>query len=203
VLRPLPSCTLLLIFNGSRSELIGALLRRRESIIGEASQLIEEPACVIDREPPFSVRNPHRLLTLQPSATVKVGLRHAVRRDTFAFPTSASSGSGGRLSDRVLVSEVVRRRSISPSSSALRQGTFASASCRSTSALDVAATSKIGLGPKPIWGMLDDIYRKINAAERFTGRFRRRRMEVLRAGAKLAGQIEAFVADLQKIHAAL
>jgi hypothetical protein len=44
------------------------------------------------------------------------------------------------LSGRVLVSDAVRLRSSSPWSSALHQGMSASAFCRSTSALDVAAS---------------------------------------------------------------
>jgi hypothetical protein len=64
------------------------------------------------------------------------------------------------LSDRVLMSDVIRRRLFSPSSSAWRQGRFASGSCRSTSVLDAAS-------PRCIRASSD---RDRPAARRATGR---------------------------------
>ena len=61
------------------------IARRPAELDGEASPLIEEPARVIDGLPPFRIRNPHRLLDLQPRPSVGIGRRDTAHCHAFAF----------------------------------------------------------------------------------------------------------------------
>ena len=61
------------------------IARRPSELDGEASPLIEEPASFIDGLPPIRIRNPHRLLDLQPRPSIEIRFRHAVHCHAFAF----------------------------------------------------------------------------------------------------------------------
>jgi hypothetical protein len=73
------------------------IARRPTELDGEASPLIEEPARVIDGLPPFRIRNPHRLLDLQPRPSVGIGRRDTAHCHAFAFFNFGFVGFGGAI----------------------------------------------------------------------------------------------------------
>jgi hypothetical protein len=62
-----------------------------------ASPGIQEPASVADGLPPFRIRNPHRLLDLQPRPNIEIRFRHAAHCHAFALLKRNVIGFGHRF----------------------------------------------------------------------------------------------------------